>query len=132
MRERIKIRIFRIFTNLFEYIFNRYIAFLTHVDTRQLPRQLPVYIEKEHYHIGKKVANVGFVWHPDILFQSNDISVGTSFSCRKYHWAHLFPRPCTGNQSLKQSCIIYLDFFFLADLISLDKILAERTCYFAY
>ena len=27
-------------------------------------------IEKKHYHVGKKVAHVGFVWHPDTLFQS--------------------------------------------------------------
>ena len=63
---------------------NRYTAFLTHVYTRQLPRQMLTYIEKKYYHVGKKVAHFGFVWHPDILFQPNDISVGTSFSCRKY------------------------------------------------
>ena len=33
----------------------------------------------------QKVADVGFVWHPDTLFQSNDISVGTYLSCRSYH-----------------------------------------------
>ena len=36
-------------------------AFLTHVDTRQLPRQMPTYIENKYYHVGKKVAHVGFV-----------------------------------------------------------------------
>ena len=41
-------------------------------------------IEKKHYHVGKKVVHVGSVWHPDTLFQPNDILVGTSFSCRKY------------------------------------------------
>ena len=39
--------------------------------------QLPMYIEKKHYHIGEKVAEVSFVWHPDALFQPNDISIGT-------------------------------------------------------
>ena len=48
---------------------NRYTAFLTHVDTRQLPRQMPPYITKKHYHFGKKVVDVGFVRQPDILFQ---------------------------------------------------------------
>ena len=40
---------------------NRYTAFLTHVDARQLPTQMPAYIEKKHYHVGKKIADVGFV-----------------------------------------------------------------------
>ena len=76
MRERIEIWIFRIFTKICEYILNRYTAFLTHVDKRQFPRQMPVYIEKKHYQVGKKVAHVGFAWHPNTLFQSNDILVG--------------------------------------------------------
>ena len=41
--------------------------------------------EKKHYHVGKKIVDVGFVWHPDILFQPNYISGETSLSCRKYH-----------------------------------------------
>ena len=49
MHERIKIWIFRIFTNIFIYILNR-----CHVGTQQLPRQMPTYIEKKHYHVGKK------------------------------------------------------------------------------
>ena len=65
---------FRIFTKIFEYILNRYTAFQTHVNTRQLPRQIRAYIEKKHYHVGKKVADVSFIWHPDTLFQPNDIS----------------------------------------------------------
>ena len=48
---------------------NRYTAFLTHVDTRQLPTQMLIYIGKKRYHIGKNVADVGFVWHPDISTQ---------------------------------------------------------------
>ena len=59
---------FLIFTNTFEYILNRYTAFLTHVDTRQLPRQMSAYVEKKHYHVGKKVADVGFVCNPETLF----------------------------------------------------------------
>ena len=35
-------------------------------------------------HMGKKVAGVGFVWHPGTLFQPNDILIGTSVSCRKF------------------------------------------------
>ena len=50
---------------MFEYILNRYTAFLTHVETRQLPEQMLAYIEKKHSHVGKKVAHVGFAWHPD-------------------------------------------------------------------
>ena len=30
------------------------------------------YIEKEHYHIDKNIANIGFVWHSDISFQPNE------------------------------------------------------------
>ena len=43
---------------------NRYTAYLAHVDTKQLPRQMPAYIEKKH-HISKNVTDFGFVWHPD-------------------------------------------------------------------
>ena len=37
-----------------------------------------VYWKKKNYHIGEKVAEVGFVWHPEALYQPNDISIGTS------------------------------------------------------
>ena len=57
----------------------RYTAFLTHVDTQQLLRQMLAYIEEKHYHVGKKFSHVGFVWHPDALFQPNDISVLSTF-----------------------------------------------------
>ena len=53
----------------------RYSAFLIHMGTWQLLRKMPTYIKKKHYHFGKKVADVGFVWHPDTLFQANNISV---------------------------------------------------------
>ena len=56
-------------------------VFLIHVATRQLLR---TYIEKKHYHVDKKGAEVGFVWHLDTLFQPNNILVGTSFCCRKH------------------------------------------------
>ena len=62
--------------------------------------EMSTYIEKRHYHVGKKVAEVSFVWHLDTLFKSNDISVGTCLFCRKYRWAHSFLRPLTGNQCL--------------------------------
>ena len=39
-----------------------------------------------------------FIWHPDTLFQPNDILVGTSLTCRKYRQTHPFPRPQTGSQ----------------------------------
>ena len=55
-------------------------AFLIHVGMQQLL----TYIEQKHYNVLKKVANVSFVWHPDTLFQPNDILFGTCFSCRKY------------------------------------------------
>ena len=58
---------------------------LIHISTRQLPS----YLEKKHYHIGKKVPNVGFVRHPDTLFQPNDISVGTPFYWAKV-WIYLW------------------------------------------
>ena len=60
-------------------------AFLINVDIWQLTRQMSTYIEKKHYHVSKNVADVSFVWHPDTLLQPNDILVGTSLSCRKYH-----------------------------------------------
>ena len=42
------------------------------------------YIEKQHYHISKNVGTIGFVWHPDTLFQDNHVVVGISLLCRKY------------------------------------------------
>ena len=81
---------FVVFTKIFEYIFNKYAAFLTDADTRQLLRHMKAYIEKKHYHVGKKVADLGLVWHPDTLFQPNDISVGSSFFCRKYRFKHIY------------------------------------------
>ena len=43
-------------------------------------------------------TDVGFVWHPDTLFQSNYISVGTPLSLVENTKAHSFSRPYTGNQ----------------------------------
>ena len=42
----------------------------------QLPRQMATYVyqEKPLSH-QQKVANIGFVWHTDTLFQTNDILV---------------------------------------------------------
>ena len=40
-------------------------GFLIHVSMQQLLRQLPMYIEKNHYHVDKKVGNVRFAWHTD-------------------------------------------------------------------
>ena len=51
---------------------------------QQLLKQLPMYIEKEHHHVIKKVADIGIVWHPDTLLQPNDTLVGTTLSCRKF------------------------------------------------
>ena len=42
-----------------------------------------VYREKAVSH-WQEVPNAVFVWPPDTLFQSYDISFGTSLSCRKY------------------------------------------------
>ena len=44
----------------------------------QLLKPMLVYNEKKHYHVGKKVADIGFTWHPDSLLQPNDISDGIS------------------------------------------------------
>ena len=41
-------------------------------------QQLPAYIEKKHYQVGKKHYHISFVWHPDSLVQLSDISDGTS------------------------------------------------------
>ena len=35
-------------------------VFLIHVGTWPLLWQMPKYIEKKHYHVGKKIANVGY------------------------------------------------------------------------
>ena len=51
---------------------------------------MAAYIEKKHYHISKKVGEVGFAWHPDTLFQISYVSVGTSLSCQKYCLAWSF------------------------------------------
>ena len=55
-------------------------TFLIHVGTRLLLTRLPTYIEKKKHNAGKRVADVGFVWHPDVLFQPSDISVGKYLS----------------------------------------------------
>ena len=41
-----------------------------------------VYFEKTSRR--QKVSDVGFAWHPDTLFQPNDISIGTCSSSRKH------------------------------------------------
>ena len=69
---------FRIFAKIFPYILNRYTAFLSYVNTRQFPRQMPSSVEKNRCHVGKKVEHAGFVWHSDALFQLTDISVHLS------------------------------------------------------
>ena len=75
----------------------RYTAFLTHVDNYWGKCQC--ILRKKWNHVGKKVADVGFVWYPETLFQPNEILIGTSPSCRKYGEAHSFPTtPYTGNQ----------------------------------
>ena len=96
-------------------------AFLIYVGTRQLP----TYIEKKtkNHHVGKKVAKVGFVWHPDTLFKHNGISVGTSLLCKKYLSKFISK---TGNNALYLSFLNYLTFFFFGNLISLDTIFVER------
>ena len=33
---------------------------------------MPAYIEQKHYHVGKKIAYVGFVWQPNTSFQPNE------------------------------------------------------------
>ena len=45
-----------------------------------------IYWEKALSHQQKvaDVANMGFLWHPDTLFQSNEILVRSSLSCTKY------------------------------------------------
>ena len=46
-----------------KYFFNfLFSVFLIHVSTRQLR----TFIEKKHYHVGKKVADIGLLCHPDI------------------------------------------------------------------
>ena len=42
---------YEIFTKIFEYILDRYTTFLT-----QSTRDMPAYIEKKHYHVGKKLT----------------------------------------------------------------------------
>lgn len=64
-------------------------VFLIPIGTQQLLRQMPIYIEKKH-RISKKVAEVGFAWHPVTLFQISYVSVGTSLSCQKYCLAWSF------------------------------------------
>ena len=58
----------------------------------------------------KKVAHVGFVWNPDTLFQPNDISVGTSFSCKNtvkhIHFQHHIQEI---NLTLKKLTLITLE-----------------------
>ena len=39
---------------------------------------MPAYIDKKHYHLGKKVANVRFGWYPDtnpLIFRLEGLSL---------------------------------------------------------
>ena len=82
-----------------------------------------VYWEKA---LSRRQNDVGVVWHPDSLFQPNDISVGTSF-LQKIPYS--FPRPYTGNQCPLAIMYNLLIFLLLADLNSLDTTFVEHSCY---
>ena len=119
----------------FEFILNRYTAVLIHVCTRQFPRQIPTYIEKKDFHVGKKVAEISFVWHPDTLFQLNDISIGTSLSFSLSLVENTVNHIHFQNHRLeiRNQCrlvIIYL-LVFLAYLNSLDTGLLEHIFVYA-
>ena len=66
--------------NLRENLERKFRHSLSNAHSSNLLRQMLTYIKKKYYHISKKVAYVGFVWHPDTLFEPSDISVGTSLS----------------------------------------------------
>ena len=70
--------------NLWENLERKSRHSLSNAHSGNLLSQMLTYIKKKYYHISEKVADVDFVWHPDTLFEPNDISVGTSLSCRKY------------------------------------------------
>ena len=103
-------------------------AFLVHVGAWQLPRKMPTYIEKKHYHGGKKVADVGFVstqildFNP-LIFRLEHLSLVES-TVKHIHFQ--------GHRQDINACITYLYFFFfffVADFNSLDITFVERTCY---
>ena len=63
---------------------------------QQLPRQLPMCIEKKHYHVTKRVADVSLhgtqiLYLDPMIFQLEHLSLVEKTK------AHLFPRPKTGN-----------------------------------
>ena len=80
----------------------------------------------KHYHVEKKFANIDFVWHPDTLFQPNDISIGTCLHCRKYQSTFISTenRHRQEISALKHSCITYSYFFVLSDMNSLGTTFA--------
>ena len=99
-------------------------AFLIHVGTQQLS----TYIEKKHYHVNKKVADTGSEWNPDTFF--NPVIFWLEYPTlieNIVNHIHFHDHRQEINV-LQQSCIIYLYFFLLADLNSLDT-LGEHTCY---
>ena len=87
-----------------------------------------MYIEKKHYHVSKKVADIGFVWYTDTLLQPNNL-VGTSLSSRNTVKHIHFQDHRNGINALQQLCIIYLYFFFLADLNCLDTTSVKQIYY---
>ena len=87
-----------------------------------------IYWEKALSYRQKKLPMSVLYGTQILYFKPNDISVGTSFSRRKYCYAHSLPKQYIAD-ALWQSCIIYLYFFFLADLNSLDTTFVKRTCY---
>ena len=58
-------------------------AFLIHVNTRQLPKQTPTYIEKKHYHVGKMLPT--WVLYGSQILDFNPMMFRLEhLSCRKY------------------------------------------------
>ena len=94
---------------------NRYTAFLTHVGMRQFPRQMPGYIEKEHYHVGKKFP-VPVLYGIQILY----------FSPMMFQLEHL---PYTGNKCPLAIIHNLLIFLLSCSLGSLSTTFAWLTCY---
>ena len=80
-----------------------------------------MYIKKKHYHVGKEVADVAFVWHP-MIFQLEHLSLIKNTVKHIYFQDHM-----QEINAFYQSYIIYLLFSFLADLNSVDTTFAKCT-----
>ena len=99
-------------------------AFLIHVGMQKMFTN----IEKKHYHVGKKLP-MSVLYGTQIL-HFNALIFGLEHLSLVENTVVHFQDHRQEIDALQQSCIIYIYFFFPADLNSADTTSDECTCYF--